>query len=418
MDRGSMNGFSERAEREIRGPVSFPQIRERVDGFPLPPRHESFAPQDARVPSRARTTKSDTFVYQHRLLEPTDILLDEETTSESEETTYDGSAWLPPRSRSRYPTSSVRTGSAPDEDVSYERAVEARMREVFANEVILVPGSISKPRSFSDSANLFTLASMQSRFAHPLAIASSMTGPSTQSRDIRDTVGKVTWSTGRSANAVQQYSASKEDASLLLLLGGGHHKDVLMEGRDDLAEKGQTIEAATEGVVAEEARPMKGLPKAAKGKGKAREVKPRSVATQKAAIEKTDDKRPAAQIVKGKGKAKDTQKPAAAKKIQAAKVKAQPKTNKRKASSMSVSVPILEEAPPAKKVRFESETSAGSQDGPRLFISLPSKARLEEMLGRQPVWEVVSASSSATLGNSSPPGKTPRNTASRSTRKH
>lgn len=385
-----MNSFSERAEREIRGPVSFPQIRERVDEFPLPPQHESFAPQNIHEPSHARTTESDPFVYQHRLLEPTDILLDEETTSESEETTYDGSAWWPPRSRSRYPTSSVRTGSAPDEDVSYERAVEARMREVFANEVILVPGSISKPRSFSDSANLFTLASMQSRFAHPLAIASSMTGPSTQSRDIRDTVGKVTWSTGRSANAVQQYSASQEDASLLLLLGGGHHEDVLMEGRDDPAKKGQKIEAAT--VVVEEARPMEGLPKAAKGKGKAKEVKPRSVATQKATIEKTDDKRPAAQSVKGKGKAKDTQRLAEAKKIQAAKVKAQPKTNKRKASSLSVNVPVLEEAPPpAKRVRFESETSAGSQDGPRLFISLPSKARLEEMLGRQPIW--VSASS-------------------------
>ena len=95
---------------------------------------------------------------------------------------------------------------------------------------------------------------------------------------------------------------------------------------------------------------------------------------------------------KGKGKAKDTQKPAEAKKIQAAKVKAQPKTNKRKASSLSDSVTVDGEAPPpAKRIRFESETSAGSQDGPKLFITLPSKARLEEMLRRQPIW--VSASS-------------------------
>ncbi|KAJ8694637.1 hypothetical protein PTI98_007295 [Pleurotus ostreatus] len=349
MDRGSMNGFIERAEREIRGPILSPQIRERVDGFPLPPRHGSFALQDARVPSHAGTAKSDPFVYQHRLLEPIVIPLDEETASESEESTYDGPTWSPPRSRSRYPTSSVRTGSAPDEDVSYERAVEARMREVFANERILMPGSIRKPRSFSDSANLFAMASAQSTFAYPIAVPSSMAVPSTQSRDIRNTIGKVTWSTGRSANAMQKYSASEEDASLLLLFAGGHHKDVLMEGRDDLEEKAQPIEAATEGVVVEEARPMKGLPKAAKGKGKAREVRPKSVATQKAMIEETDGKQPAAQSVKGKGKAKDTQKPADAKKIQA-------KTNKRKASSLSVSVPILDEAPHQQK---------GSDSSPR-----------------------------------------------------
>ncbi|KAJ8694645.1 hypothetical protein PTI98_007303 [Pleurotus ostreatus] len=349
MDRGSMYGFIERAEREIRGPVSSPQIRDRVDGFPLPPRHALFAPQDAHVPSRARTAKSDPFVYQHRLLEPIVIPLDEETASESEEDTYDGPTWSPPRSRSRYPMSSVRTGSAPNEDVSYERAVEARMREVFANERILMPGSIRKPRSFSDSANLFAMASAQSTFAYPIAVPSSMADPPTQSRDIRNTVGKVTWSTGRSANAMQKYSASEEDASLLLLFAGGHHKDVLMEGRDDPEENGQTIEVATEGVTVEEARPMKGLPKAAKGKGKAREVKPRSMATQKATIEETDGKRPAAQSVKGKGKAKDTQKPAEAKKIQA-------KTNKRKASSLSVSVPVLEEAPHQQK---------GSDSSPR-----------------------------------------------------
>lgn len=382
-----MNGFIERAEREIRGPVSFPQIRERVDEFPLPPRHESFAPQNIHEPSHARTTESDPFVYQHRLLEPTDILLDEETTSESEETTYDGSAWSPPRSRSRYATSSVRTGSAPDEDVSYERAVEARMREVFANEVILVPGSISKPTSFSDSANLFTLASMQSTFAYPTVVAPSTAGPSTQSRNDRVAVGKITWSTRRTANRVQEYSASKEEASLLLLLGSGHHKAIVVENEDDTEDDGQITEDDMQGVVVEGARLIRGPPKATKGKGKAKESQPRSMATQKAATEKTDGKRPAAQSVEGRGKAKDTHKPAEAKKIQAAKGKAQVKTNKRKASSMSVSVPVLEEAPPpAKRVRFESETSAGSQDDPRLFISLPSKARLEQMLGRQPIW--------------------------------
>ncbi|KAG9223612.1 hypothetical protein CCMSSC00406_0009243 [Pleurotus cornucopiae] len=415
MDRGSMNGFSERAEREIRGPVSFPQIRERVDGFPLPPRHESFAPQDIHVPSRARTTKSDTFVYQHRLLEPTDILLDEETTSEPEETTYDGSAWSPPRSRSRYPTSSVRTGSAPDEDVSYERAVEARMREVFANEVILVPGSISKPRSFSDSANLFTLASMQSRFAHPLAIASSMTGPSTQSRDIRDTVGKVTWSTRRTASRVQDYSASKEEASLLLLLGSGHHKAIVVENEDDTEDDGQITEDDMQGVVVEGVRLIRGPPKATKGKGKAEESQPRRVEKQKDAIAKNDSKRPGTRSAKGKGKTKVAERTAEVKKIQ-------PKTNKRKVSSLSVSVPVVEEAPPAKRVRFESETSAGSQDGPKLFITLPSKAQLEEMLGRQPTWEVASASSSAIPsgmnGNNARLAKRPRKLVSGSTRKH
>lgn len=376
-----MNGFNKRPEREIRGPVASPQIHERVDEFPQPPRHG-----DAHVPNHPRTTKSDAFVYQHRLLKPINIPVHECAVSEAAEIPYEGPTWSPPRSYSRFPTSSIRTGSAPDEDVSYERAVEARMREAFANERILVPGSISKPRSFSDSADLFAMASAQSTFAHPIAVAPSTAGPSTQPRNNRDTVGRITWSTRRTANAVQDYSASKEEASLLLLLGGGHPKAILLEDGDNTEDDSQITEDVMQGMV-EGVRLIRGPPKATKGKGK--ESQPRRVETQEDAIGKPDGKRPATRTANGKGKKKVAEKATEVKKIKATKA---PKNNKRKASSLSVSVPVLEEAPPpAKRVRFESETSAGSQDGPKLVITLPSKARLEEMLRRQPIW--VSASS-------------------------
>ncbi|KAL4261472.1 hypothetical protein AB1N83_008189 [Pleurotus pulmonarius] len=423
MDRGAMNSFNERAERAIRGPVASPQIRERVDEFPQPLRDGSFAPQDAHVPSHDISIESDAFVYQHRLLEPMAIPVLGGAVPEAAESPYEDRTWSPPRSHSRFPTSSVRTGSAPDEDISYERAAEARMQEVFANESIFAPGNVQKPRSFSDSADLFAMASAQRTFAHPIAVAPSTAGTSTRLRNDRDTVARITWSTRRSANAVQSYSASKEEASLLLLLAGGNPKAILLEDGDDTEDDDQLTEAATQGVVVEGVRLIRGPPKATNGKGKARETKLRGVANQKDTIEKTDGKRPATRSMKGKAKTKDAAKGAEVKKIQATKAMVQPKTNKRKASSLSVSDPVVEEAPPpAKRIRFESETSAGSQDDPKLFITLPSKARLEEMLRRQPIWEVASASSSASTGSTNNQSqrlpKRRRNAASRSTRKH
>ncbi|KAF4594329.1 hypothetical protein EYR40_009132 [Pleurotus pulmonarius] len=390
MDRGSINSFNERAERAIRGLVASPQVRERVDEFPQPPRHGSFAPKDAH--SHDISIESDAFVYQHRLLEPIDIPVLGGAVPEAAESPYEDRTWSPPRSYSRFPTSSARTGSAPDEDVSYERGAEARMREMFANERIFVPGNVQKPRSFSDSADLFAMASAQRTFAYPIAVTPSTAGPSTQSRSNRDTVGRITWPTRRSTNTVQKCSASKEEASLLLLLAGGNPKAVLLEDGDNTEDDGQITEDVMHGLVVEGVRLIRGPPKATNGKGKARETKPRGVANQKDTIEKTDGKRPATRSMKGKAKAKDAAKGAEVKKIQATKPKIQPKTNKRKASSLSDSVTVDEEAPPpAKRIRFESETSAGSQDGPKLFITLPSKARLEEMLRRQPIW--VSAGS-------------------------
>ncbi|KAF4570144.1 hypothetical protein EYR36_009950 [Pleurotus pulmonarius] len=423
MDRQPINSFNERAEREIRGPVASPQIRERVVEFPQPPRDGSFAPQDTHVPSHHISIESDAFVYQHRLLEPIDIPVLGGPVPEAAESPYEHRTWSPPRSYSRFPTSSVRTGSMPDEDVSYERGAEARMREVFANERIFDPGNVKKPRSFSDSADLFAMASAQRTSAHPIAVALSTAGPSTQSRNDRDTVARITWSTRRSANAVQSYSASKEEASLLLLLAGGNPKAILLEDGDDTADDDQLTEDAMQGVVVEGVRLIRGPPKATSGKGKARETKPRGVENQKDTIEKTDGKRPVTRSAKGKGKAKDAEKGTEVKKVQTTKPKIQPKTNKRKASSLSDSVTVDEEAPPpAKRIRFESETSAGSQDGPKLFIALPSKARLEEMLRRQPIWEVATASSSTSTGGTNEQNprlsKRPRSAASRSTRKH
>ncbi|KAF4594335.1 hypothetical protein EYR40_009138 [Pleurotus pulmonarius] len=392
MDRQTISSFNKRAEHEIRGPVASPQIHERVVEFPQPPRHGSFALKDAHVLSQDISTSGDAFVYQHRLLEPSYIPVRGGAVLQAAESPDEDRTWSPPRSYSRFPTSSVRTGSTPDEDVSYERGAEARMREMFANERIFVPGNVRKPRSFSESADLFAMALAQRTFAHPIAVAPSTAGPSTQSRNDRDAVARITWSTRRSANAVQHYSASKEEASLLLLLAGGNPKAILLEDGDDTEDDGQTTEDGVQGVVVEGVRLIRGPPKATKGKGKAGETKPRGVANQEDTIEKTDGKRPATRSMKGKAKAKDAAKGAEVKKIQATKAKVQPKTNKRKASSLSDCVTVDEEAPPpAKRIRFESETSAGSQDGPKLFITLPSKARLEEMLRRKPIW--VSAGS-------------------------
>lgn len=63
-------------------------------------------------------------------------------------------------------------------------------------------------------------------------------------------------------------------------------------------------------------------------------------------------------------------------------------TMSKKTPSSALKRPAAVGAPrPAKRVRFDSDTSAESQqDKSTLTICLPSNARLEKMLGRQPIW--------------------------------
>ncbi|KAL4255424.1 hypothetical protein AB1N83_012865 [Pleurotus pulmonarius] len=83
--------------------------------------------------------------------------------------------------------------------------------------------------------------------------------------------------------------------------------------------------------------------------------------------------------------------------------------SKRKAPSSALKQPAAVGArSPAKRVRFDSDTSAESQqDDSTLKICLPSNARLEEMLGRQPIWMSAPNRSSASPCRSDPDAADP-----------
>ncbi|KAG9223580.1 hypothetical protein CCMSSC00406_0009684 [Pleurotus cornucopiae] len=81
-------------------------------------------------------------------------------------------------------------------------------------------------------------------------------------------------------------------------------------------------------------------------------------------------------------------------------------TMSKKTPSSALKRPAAVGAPrPAKRVRFDSDTSAESQqDESTLTICLPSNARLEKMLGRQPIWISAPNIPSASPRRSNPGG--------------
>ncbi|KDQ27168.1 hypothetical protein PLEOSDRAFT_1106053 [Pleurotus ostreatus PC15] len=81
-------------------------------------------------------------------------------------------------------------------------------------------------------------------------------------------------------------------------------------------------------------------------------------------------------------------------------------TNKRKAPSSALKRPAAMSIHRlAKRVRFDSDTSAQSQqEDVKLTICLPSNAQLEEMLGRQPKWISAPKIPSASPRRSNPAG--------------